>query len=377
MSASGSFVPAAIARLPWQVLFLVTAIAAFGVMVLYSAAGGSLSPWAANHAVRFMFFLGVAVAISFVPVSLFRNFTFPAYAVVLVLLIGVELIGHVAGGAQRWLDLGFMRLQPSEFMKPIIVLTIAAFYDLLPSGDLRKFSAIWPAAALIAAPAAFIMLQPDLGTALMVVFSGIVVMFLAGLPLRLFIGGGALIAAAIPVIYGFVLHDYQRKRVATFLDPDSDPLGTGYHISQSKIAIGSGGIGGKGFLNGTQSSLEYLPEGHTDFVFATMAEEWGLLGGCAIILGFGLVIRWGYKVAFAAPTRFTRLATGGLCATIFFYVSVNMMMVMGLAPVVGIPLPLFSYGGSAMMTVMMCIGMLMAIDRENKRGGVRGALHRR
>jgi rod shape determining protein RodA len=277
----------------------------------------------------------------------------------------------VAGGAQRWLDLGIIRLQPSEFMKPIIVLAVAAFYDLLPSADIRKWRAIWPAAALIAVPAGLIMLQPDLGTAMMVIFGGVVVMFLAGLPLRLFIGSGTALAVAIPFVYNFVLHDYQRKRVATFLDPDSDPLGTGYHISQSKIAIGSGGVTGKGFLGGTQSSLEYLPEGHTDFVFATMAEEWGLLGGIAIIIGFGLVIRWALTVALRAKSRFAKLTAGGLASVIFFYVSVNMMMVMGLAPVVGIPLPLFSYGGSAMMTVMLCLGCLMAIDRENRSGSRR------
>ncbi len=368
---STSFVPAPIAHLPWNVILILSAIGGFGVLVLYSAAGGSLTPWALNHGVRFVLFMGLAVTMSYIPVRTYQAAAFPVYGVVLLLLFGVEMLGVVAGGAQRWLDLGIIRLQPSELMKPIIVLACASFYDMLPPGELRKWQAIWPAGLLIGVPAALIMLQPDLGTALMVTFGGMVVMFLAGLPLRLFVGGGALVAAAIPIIYNFVLHDYQRNRVAIFLDPEADPLGAGYHISQSKIAIGSGGVFGKGFLNGTQSHLDYLPEGHTDFVFATMAEEWGLFGGIGIIIGFALVIRWGLGVAIDATSRFARLTAAGLTSTIFFYVGINLMMVMGLAPVVGIPLPLFSYGGSAIMTVMMCLGCLMAIDRDSRRNSRR------
>ena len=213
------------------------------------------------------------------------------------------------------------------------------------------------------------MSQPDLGTALMIVFGGIVVTFLAGIPLRIYAGGALGLAAALPVAWG-MMHDYQRNRVEIFLNPESDPLGAGYHIIQSKIAIGSGGILGKGFLAGTQSHLDYLPEGHTDFVFATMAEEWGLLGGLGVILGFFLVVRWGMLVALRAETRFARLAAAGLATTIFLYVAINLMMVMGLAPVVGIPLPLVSFGGSAMMTVMLCIGMLMTLDRSDRLSGV-------
>jgi len=253
-------------------------------------------------------------------------------------------------------------------MKPVIVLAVARFYDMLPAGEVRRWSAIWPAGLLIAVPALLIMLQPDLGTALMVVAGGLTVMFLAGLPLRLFIGGGLGLAALAPLAYFFVLRDYQRNRVLIFLDPESDPLGAGYHISQSKIAIGSGGIFGKGFLQGTQSHLDYLPEGQTDFVFATMAEEWGLMGGLFLIIAFILLCQWGLGVSRRANTRFARLTAAGLATTIFFYVMINLMMVMGLAPVVGIPLPLVSFGGSAVMTVMLCLGILMAIDREADRG---------
>jgi rod shape determining protein RodA len=247
-----------------------------------------------------------------------------------------------------------------------IILALARFYDLLPVGELRRWSAIWPAALLLGIPALFILVQPDLGTAVMVVAGGITMMFLAGLPLRLFAGGAAFLAVAGPVAFSF-LHEYQRQRVLIFMNPEADPSGAGYHIRQSQIAIGSGGLFGKGFLNGTQSHLQYLPENHTDFIFATMAEEWGLLGGVLIIAAYALVIKWGIGVALEAKDRFSRLTAAGLTTTIFFYVAINLMMVMGLAPVVGIPLPLVSYGGSAMLTVMLCLGALMAIERSGRK----------
>ncbi|MBJ6120881.1 rod shape-determining protein RodA [Sphingomonas sp. BT553] len=359
--------PEPIARLPWRVILLVLAIACFGQVVLYSAAGGSVRPWALSQGIRFFVLLGAALTLSYVPTRIWKTGALPAYAIIVVSLLAVELLGKVSGGSQRWLDLGFIRLQPSEFMKPAIVLACARFYDLLPPGETRRFGAIWPAAVLIGLPAALVMAQPDLGTGLMICAGGATVMFLAGIPLRLFIGGGLAAAVSIPLAVNFLLHDYQRNRILIFLDPESDPLGTGYHISQSKIAIGSGGVWGKGFMQGTQSHLDYLPEGHTDFVFATMAEEWGLVGGCLLILAFMLVIRWGIEVAQASEGRFARLTAAGLASTIFFYVGINLMMVMGLAPVVGIPLPLVSFGSSAQMTVLLCLGILMSIDRENRR----------
>jgi rod shape determining protein RodA len=304
--------------------------------------------------------------LSRVPVDWWRRLAFPAYGILLVSLLLVELLGAVSGGSQRWLDLGFIRLQPSELMKVAVVLALARFYEMLPAAETRKFVAIWPAAALIGFPAALVMLQPDLGTALMICAGGATIMFLAGIPLRLFIGGAVALAIAAPLAFNFALHDYQRNRVLIFMDPESDPLGTGYHISQSKIAIGSGGMFGKGFLNGTQSHLDYLPEGQTDFVFATMAEEWGLLGGVFLIVAFLLVIRWGINVGVRAENRFAKLVAAGLATTIFFYVAINLMMVMGLAPVVGIPLPLVSFGGSAQMTVLGCLGILMGIDRATR-----------
>ena len=361
-----NFVPAPLAQLPWKIILLVLLIGCFDLLVLYSAAGGSIRPWALSQGVRFFVFLGCAVGLSRVRESTWSMIALPAYGGLIGMLVLVELVGAVRGGGQRWLDLGFFRLQPSELMKVFIILALAKFYDTLPPNETRRFGAIWPAALLILIPAALVMKQPDLGTALMITIGGITMMFLAGVPIRLFLGGALAVGAAVPLAVNFVLHGYQRNRILVFLNPESDPLGIGYHISQSKIAIGSGGILGKGFLNGTQSHLDYLPEGHTDFALATMMEEWGLIGGIGLILAFMVIIHWGVMVALRAQTRFARLTAAGLATTIFFYVAINMAMVMGLAPVVGVPLPLISFGGSAQMTVLLCIGILMSIDRQNR-----------
>ncbi|NNM75595.1 rod shape-determining protein RodA [Sphingomonas sp. ID1715] len=360
-------VPAPLLALPWVPILLTMAIGGFGLVVLYSAAGGSPTPWALNQGVRFTMFLAMAILLSRVPEGGWQAAAFPLYAIILLMLIAVEALGAVRGGSQRWLDLGIIRLQPSELMKVAIVLTMARFYALLPASQLRTITALWPAGVLIGVPAALVMLQPDLGTALMITGGGIAVVFLAGLPLRLFVGAALALAALGPIAFS-MMHEYQRNRVLIFLDPESDPLGKGYHISQSKIAIGSGGLWGKGYLQGTQSRLDYLPERQTDFVFATMAEEWGLAGGLFLIFSFFLLIRWAMQVAHRARTKFGRLTAAGLATTIFFYVGINLMMVMGLAPVVGIPLPLVSYGGSAVMTVMICLGILMSIERDSRRG---------
>jgi len=362
---SSAIIPQPLARLPWRLIFLVTGIGFIGLMTLYSAAGGSVRPWALKQGVTLLAFLGIAISMSWVKESQIKSLVFPFYAIVLIMLVLVEALGFIGKGAQRWLDLGIIRLQPSEFMKLAVVLALARFYELLPVGDIRKWRAIWPAGLLIGVPAALVILQPDLGTALMISFIGASLMFVAGVPFRVFLIPAGAIAVAIPVVYQ-LLHGYQRKRIDIFLDPESDPLGAGYHISQSKIAIGSGGIFGKGYLNGSQSHLDYLPEGHTDFVFSTMVEEWGLLGGALLILAFGMVIRWGMGVSLNARSRFAQLTAAGLSATIFFYVGINLMMVMGLAPVVGVPLPMVSFGGSAVMTVMLCLGILMALERQQR-----------
>ncbi|MBV1918600.1 MAG: rod shape-determining protein RodA [Sphingomonadaceae bacterium] len=360
---SQSFVPDPVARQPWQVIAPLLALVLLGAAVLYSAAGGSMALYATSHLVRFALFFAMALVMSRIPESWYRALAYPAYGGVMVLLVLVELLGAMGGGSQRWLNLGFMTLQPSELMKPVIVLVLAAFYHTLPAAMTASWRGLLPALALIGAPTALVILQPDLGTSLAICFGGFVIMFIAGLPLRWFLGAGAAAAVITPIALFTLLHDYQLRRVTTFLDPESDPLGAGYHITQSKIAIGSGGMFGKGFENGSQSHLDYLPEAHTDFVFATMAEEWGMLGGLFVLLVFGLILRWGMVVARNGTDRFSRLLAAGMTATIFFYAAVNLMMVMGLAPVVGIPLPFMSHGGSSMLTVMICFGTIMAVER--------------
>jgi len=369
---TASLVPETVARQPWGVIVPLVLLVLLGAAVLYSAAGGSWQPYAASHLVRFVLFMAMALVMSRMPESLYRFAAYPAYAGVMLLLVLVELLGAIGGGSQRWLNLGFMTLQPSELMKPVIVLVLANFYNSLPASMTASWRGLLPAGALIGLPAGLVLLQPDLGTALAICFGGGVIMFLAGLPMRWFAGAGLAGAIAAPIAYFTLLHDYQRRRVTTFLDPESDPLGAGYHITQSKIAIGSGGLFGKGFGNGSQSHLEYLPEAHTDFVFATMAEEWGMAGGLFVLFVFGVILRWGLKVARNGPNRFARLLAAGMTATIFFYVAVNLMMVMGFAPVVGIPLPFLSHGGSSMLTIMICFGTLMAVERwQTRPGGVR------
>lgn len=362
-------IPAAIARQPWGIILPLTVLTSFGSAVLYSAAGGSFQPWALQHLIRFLVFLAMAMVIARLPQSLFRFAAYPAYGVLVFLLMLVDLIGAVGGGSQRWLNLGFMQLQPSEMMKPAIVLAYARFYDTLPPAMTQNWRSLVPALGLLALPALLVMLQPDLGTGLAIAFGAVAVMFLAGLPMKWFMGAGAAAIVTAPIAFFTLLHDYQRKRVLVFLDPEGDPLGSGYHISQSKIAIGSGGLFGKGFGNGSQSHLEYLPEAHTDFVFATMGEEWGLIGALFVLFIFMLILRWGWRVAQNAPDRFSRLLAAGMTCTVFFYVAINLLMVVGLAPVVGIPLPFMSHGGSSMMTNMICLGTIMAVDRWSRRGG--------
>ena len=375
MSARGGIIPDPIARQPWRMLIPLFMLVAFGAAVLYSAAGGSMDPYASSHLLRFGVFLTMASIITLFPRDLVRLLTYPAYVIVLLLLLGVEIMGQVNGGSQRWLDLGFMVLQPSELMKPVIVLTLAQFYSSLPVGMVGSWRSLLLPGALIGMPMALVLLQPDLGTSLAIAFGGAVVMLLAGLPLKWFIGGGVAAAAMAPLAFFFGLQEYQQRRVMTMFNPEEDALGAGYHITQSKIAIGSGGIFGKGFNEGSQSHLQYLPEPHTDFVFATMAEEWGLIGGLFVLAVFSVILRWGMTVARDSRDRFSSLLAGGMTATIFFYVAVNLLMVMGLAPVVGIPLPFMSHGGSSMMTNMICIGALMMVNSWNRkapRGGLSG-----
>jgi rod shape determining protein RodA len=332
-------------------------ITAMGLGALYSAAGGSFSPWALNQGLRFVLLFSLMFAVSLVPMARWRQAAYPLFLGILALLIIVELFGKIGMGAQRWIDLGFIRLQPSEFMKIACVLALARFFETVPAVYMSKPSVVFAALAIVGVPTGLVMLQPDLGTALMISMAGIVVIFMAGVSIRWFVSGAVALAAFVPIGWT-LLHDYQRGRILTFMDPSTDPLGSGYHISQSLIAIGSGGLFGKGWLQGSQSHLNFLPETHTDFLFPTLVEEWGVVGGMVVL------VRWCMQRARNGKSIFTRLTAIGLAMTLFLYVSINVAMVMGLAPVVGIPLPLLSYGGSAMMTVLILMGIMMAIYRE-------------
>jgi rod shape determining protein RodA len=356
----------------WPIVALVVGIGLFGAVTLYSAAGGNLSPWALNHALRLGVFTGLMLLLSLVPPQSWLAWAFPIYGLILLALVAVELVGGLGGGSQRWLELGVIRLQPSELMKLALVLVLARVYHYLPLSHVNRISGLWLPLLLILLPVGLVLLQPDLGTSLTLVGGGATVIFLAGTSIWYFLVPAGLLVAALPILYN-MLHDYQQRRVEIFLNPELDPLGAGYHITQSKIAIGSGGATGRGFLEGSQSHLFYLPEPHTDFVFATMAEEWGLVGGILLILAYGLLFAWGWRVALKAGDLFQRLVAGGLTMTIFFYVAINLMMVMGLAPVVGLPLPLMSHGGSAMLTVMFAVGILLGIDRANRAAPSAGA----
>ena len=289
------------------------------------------------------------------------------YATGFVLLVYVEIMGHIGMGAQRWINLGFMKLQPSELMKVALVLTLARYFHAATPEDMKRLSFLIVPALLIGAPVGLVMLQPDLGTALMTSFAGVAIVFVAGAPLWIFIGGVVAVAAAIPIGWHF-MHDYQRQRVLTFLNPESDPLGSGYHITQSKIALGSGGLKGKGFLDGSQSHLDFLPEKQTDFIFTLWAEEWGLAGGVALLLLFGLIIWYGLWIALRARHNFGRYLAFGLTFNFSVYIFVNIAMVMGLIPVVGAPLPLVSYGGTAMLAAMIGFGLILSCNlyRDSK-----------
>jgi rod shape determining protein RodA len=361
---SSSIIPAPILGLPWRVILILTALVCCGATVLYSAAGGSFSPYAGKHLMRFAIYLAMAIIMSRLPLEFWKKITFPAYAITLILLIFVEITGQIGGNSQRWINLGFITLQPSELMKPVLVLATAWFFDRLPANRINSFDVFLPMAGLLILPCILVIIQPDFDAAIVFAFCVIIVGFLAGLPLKYFLIGGGGAAVLAPLVYFFGLRPYQQNRVLIFFNPESDPLGAGYHIMQSKIAIGSGGLFGKGFMQGTQSHLDYLPEGHTDFVFATMAEEWGLLGGLIIIGLFYLLMRWCIEVALKSNRRYGKLVAMGMTCTIFFYIAINLLMAMGLFPVAGIPLPFISHGGSSMLTIMICIGIIMSVDRH-------------
>lgn len=336
-------------------------LAAIGILTLYSAANGSWTPWAAKQAVRFGVSLLLMLLLALLDVKVYLKYAYVAYFLVLFLLIVVEVAGHVGMGAQRWVDLKFFKLQPSELMKITLVLVLAKYFHNCTLNKLETVRGILAPLFMALFPAALIIMQPDLGTALMLMFTTMIIFFVVGVQWWKFavLGGGAM--ALAPIAWHF-LHDYQKNRVLTFLNPERDPLGTGYHIIQSKIALGSGGIFGKGFLNGTQSHLNFLPEKHTDFIFTMLSEEFGMIGGIVIILLNLIIIAYGFMFAFRTTSYFGKLVIIGLNTNYFMYIFINIAMVLGLLPVVGIPLPLISYGGTVMLSVMASFGIILCMD---------------
>jgi rod shape determining protein RodA len=345
----------------WGLVFLIIALASVGFTALYSAAGGSFDPWASKQMMRFSVFVIGMILIALVDIRIWYRVAYPFYFLCLFLLLVVDITGHIGMGAQRWIKLGPLTIQPSELMKIAVVMALAKYFHSATMEDMKSLRFLGIGLLCLIGPFLLVAAQPDLGTSVVIVAVGIAMFFIAGAPLWIFLLGGAGVAAAMPMGW-MLLHDYQKQRVLTFLDPERDPLGAGYHITQSKIALGSGGWEGKGFLKGTQSHLSFLPEKHTDFIFTMWVEEWGFFGGVFILLLVGAILFYGGWIAMRCRHSFGRLMAFGLMVNFSIYVFVNVAMVMGLIPVVGVPFPMLSYGGTAMMTVVIGFGLMMSCN---------------
>lgn len=343
----------------WPFLLLVTAVASVGFMSLYSAAGGNWEPWASKQLVRFLIGVVGLVVAALIDIRIWMRLAYPIFAIVCLMLLYVDIKGHIGMGAQRWINMGFIQLQPSEVMKIATVLALARFFHGATAEDVRNPLFLLGPLGLVAVPILLVVVQPDLGTAMMIVFTTAAMFFIAGVSYWMFVAVGAAGIAIMPLAW-HLLHDYQKRRVLTFIDPENDPLGAGYHITQSKIALGSGGIAGKGFLQGTQSKLNFLPEKQTDFIFTLFTEEWGFIGGVVLMGLFAMIIVYGYVMALHIQNQFGRLLAMGIITNFSFYIFINIGMVMGLLPVVGVPLALISYGGTAMLSVLFGFGLLMS-----------------
>lgn len=351
-----------LAELDWRVIGLLCVLAGIGTAMLYSIAGGSWSPWAWKHLVRFCVLLVAMIGLAMVHPKWWFHAAYPLYGLLLfmVLLIEFTPMGYVAGGAKNWLNLGFIRIQPAEFVKIGLVLALARWYHGHTAQDARwSWKLIFPL-GMIGVPFLLVAKQPDLGSAMVIGLTGAAVMFMAGLSWRVIAAAAAAAVAVIPPFVMFVMHDYQRNRVLTFLNPEADPSGAGYNIIQSKIALGSGGLLGKGYGLGSQSQLEFLPERHTDFIFSTVSEEFGFLGSFTVLACYLALILISLRIAALSHSHFGRISAAGMTAFLALFVLINGAMVMGLAPVVGVPMPLLSYGGSTMMTVMIGFGLILS-----------------
>lgn len=355
-------------RLSYTYIALIMILALIGTLTLYSAANGSWEPWAIKHLLRFILALTIMLVLSLVDAGKYYKSAYWFYFITLILLIEVEISGHIGMGAQRWIDLKLFKIQPSELMKISIVLFMARYFSSATLQGIKSIRGIIIPAIITVIPVALIAAEPDLGTSLMVLITAAVMFFAAGVQWWKFALAGGLVCGCLPIIWSF-LHEYQQNRVLTFLNPERDPLGAGYHIIQSKIAFGSGGIFGKGFLHGTQTHLNFLPEKHTDFIFTMFSEEFGLIGSIGLLFLNILVLALGYVFAFRTRNYFARMTIIGLNTNYFLYVFINIAMVMGILPVVGVPLPLISYGGTVMFSIMASFGIILCMsigpNREN------------
>jgi len=343
----------------WLFVLLIAVTASVGFGMLYSAADGKIDPWASRQMARFGVAVLLMIAVAVTSIRFWLRHAYLIYFLSLALLLVVEFAGSVGMGAQRWIDLKFITIQPSEMMKIAIILVLARYFYASRMEDVERLTYIIFPALLLAAPAYLIIRQPDLGTAVILAATGVVMFYLAGVRLWIFITAGIAAVGAIVPVWNFVLLDYQKQRLLTYLNPERDPLGAGYHVMQSKIALGSGGVFGKGFLEGSQSHLRFLPEMHTDFIFTMLAEEFGLAGGVALLGLYILILVFGFAIAIRCRHHFGRLIAMGVMTTFFLSFFVNIAMVMGLLPVVGMPLPLISYGGTAMLTLMIGFGLVL------------------
>lgn len=348
-------------QINWSFVLLLTATASIGFAMLYSAANGSFDPWASRQMVRFSVGIVIMLTIAVIDIHVWLRYAYAFYALALGLLVMVDLFGTIGMGAQRWIDLGFVTVQPSELMKIAMILVLARYFYASRLEDVNRISHNFMPVLMLAVPAFLILRQPDLGTAILLAATGVTMFFLAGIRIWIFFAGAIASVAAIYPLWNFVLLEYQKKRLLTFIDPERDPLGAGYHILQSKIALGSGGLFGKGFMQGPQSHLSFLPEKHTDFIFTMLAEEFGLAGGLALLGLYLLLTIYGFAISLRCHNQFGRLIGMGVTTAFFLNVFFNIAMVMGLVPVVGMPLPMISYGGTAMLTTMIGFGLLLCV----------------
>lgn len=353
-------------HLRWSILVSICIISGIGFMMLYSAAQGHMMPWAFPQIVRFFLGFGLMIGIACVNLRFWRHMAYIFYGISFLLLLAVEGIGAIGMGAQRWISFGILNIQPSELMKIALIFALARYLSDLRSEEILKPRCLLMLLLMILMPALLVAKQPDLGTAILLMMIGMGLLYSAGLKVRYFVVLGAICFCLLPIGWHF-LKNYQKERILTFLNPERDPLGSGYHILQSKIALGSGGFLGKGFMEGTQSHLNFLPEKQTDFIFTMFSEEFGFLGALCLLLAYLFLMAQGLRVSLESRDLFGKLVALGVVITLFVYVFINMSMVMGLVPVVGVPLPFVSYGGTALVTLLISFGFLLGVDLQKYR----------